>query len=130
MLASPCPKWCSSTSKPPPVVPDFETPVAAVVNHDGDRARLRVLGGVLQRLEAAEVDGRLDRLREAADPLSRDAGRQRRTAGDGLQGLLQPAVDQERGIHAGRQRPYLVEGIPHVLAELAQLLGVRQMLFD
>src|SRR4029453_2700717 len=62
--------------EPPAVVADreLELPAVLVQNH-GDLVRLRVLGGVLQGLERAEVDGRLELLRVATDPVGLDAHR-------------------------------------------------------
>jgi ribosomal protein S18 acetylase RimI-like enzyme len=67
---------CRGAVEPPAVVADreLELPVVLVQAHR-DLVRLRVFRGVLQGLERAEVDGRLELLRIATDPVGLDVHR-------------------------------------------------------
>src|SRR4029453_14400626 len=67
---------CRGAVEPPAVVADreLEPPLVLRQAHRA-LARLRVLRGVLQGLERAEVDGGLELLRIATDPVGLDAHR-------------------------------------------------------
>ncbi len=87
-----------------------------------------VLARVLQRLEAAEVHGRLHLLRVAADTVGLDAGRQRGAAGRGAERLGEPAVHEQRRVDAVREVAQLLHRVLEVGADLLEhrlgLLGV------
>ena len=93
------------------VVLDHEAqPATASVEGDPDRGRSRVLGGVLHRLQAAEVRRRLDARRVPAHPRGRDLDRGRtpghgRGEGGDQTVLAQPArVDAPREGHEDLDR--------------------------
>src|SRR5436190_7799069 len=105
------------------VVAHLESEGAVLSQGDGDRSRIaRVLRGVLQCLEAAEVDRALHVLRVAGNAVRshtrRDRGPQRR----GTNRLGEPPVREQRREDTMSERPDLVEGLPHLLTQLMQLL--------
>ena len=86
MFTKPWPLWAPLSSvEAGAVVGDLEHERAFhLAQRDRHRRALAgVLARVLHRLEAAEVDGRLDLLRVAADALGLDRRRQRGAAGGG-----------------------------------------------
>ena len=90
----------------------------------------RVLRRVLERLEAAEVDGRLRLGRVPTDAIGDDVNRQRVPVGRGAQRLDQPAVDEERRIDPVRQLPELLNGLLDLAGELVQHLHAGFLVVD
>jgi hypothetical protein len=88
--------------EPDPVVAYLEGDASGVrPDADGHRgANAGVLGRVLDGFQAAEVDGRLDRRREAIWQSGLDADRQWRTAGNRGQGGGETVIDEHGGVHA------------------------------
>src|SRR5215211_6425612 len=89
--------------EPPAVVADREHELPVVLDQaHGDLVRLRVLGGVLQGLEGAEVEGGLELLRIATDPVCLDVHRYGRSSSLRLDRGRQSPVRQERWVDAAR----------------------------
>src|SRR5204862_837938 len=100
------------------VVANLEPQRPILLQRDRDRrGAARVLRGVLYRLEAAEVDRALDRLRVAADAVGLHVRRDRRLERRGLERPTDPPVLQKSGIDAACQPADLVERRAHVLPE-------------
>ena len=79
MFCSPVPAEIAAASNPDAVVADAERdPVALAREGDADLGGLRVLRGVLHRLEADEVDRRLDLDRKTTDTVHVDLDRDAR----------------------------------------------------
>src|SRR5205085_6449370 len=94
-----------------------------------------VLGCILERLEAAEVDRRFDLGSVAANAIDLDARRQGGTAASGGYSLAQAAAREQRRINSVSQRAQLIERCSGVLLnlmrELLGLLGIlRRHLLD
>ena len=121
MLRRPTPSCAAAGSKPAALVADLEVQLAAGdAEPDRDpRVRSRVLGGVLQRLQAAVVDGGLDRRREAPDRVGVDRDRRGRARRRGGQRADQPELRQRRRVdavrRAGAARPASPGGRPRAL---------------
>ena len=84
-----------------------------------------MLGGVLQRLEAAEVHRRLHLGRVAADAVGVDAHGERAPVGGRPQRLGQPGVHEQRRVDAVGQVAQLLDGVLHRVAERVEHLGGR-----
>lgn len=69
-----------------------------------------MFGRILQSLQAAEVDGALDRGVTSADVFGTDRGRQGRTLCDLRQGGAKPPLHQQWRGNAVRQRAQLDHG--------------------
>ncbi len=72
-----------------------------------------MLGRVLERLEAAEVDGGFDLGVVATDTVELDVDAERAPVGGGPQRLGQSAVDEERRVDAVGEVPQLLDGVLH-----------------
>ena len=84
----------------------------------------RVLRGVLQRLEAAEVDRRLDIRRIPPQPVRVDAGRDRRTERCRRECICEPSVLEERRVDAVREVAKLLQRrLDFVVQPAEQFLG-------
>src|SRR5262245_16778894 len=96
--------------EPASVVGDLEREVAVGLRdrHAG-RARLGVLGDVLQRLETREVDGRLDLGRVPADPVGPDRDRDCRTLCLGVERRLEALVGQQWRVDPAREVAEVLE---------------------
>ena len=83
----------------------------------------RVLGGVLQRLQAAEVHRRLHLRGVPADAVGGDAHAEGTPVGGGAQRVGQAGVHEERWVDAVGQVAELLDGVLHGLAERVEHLG-------
>ena len=79
-----------------------------------------MLGRVLERLEHAEVDGGLSRLRVPPDPLGFHIGGQRGAPRRGAERLGQAAVHQQGRVDPVREVPELLHRLLQVLADLLE----------
>ena len=116
--------------EPQPVVLDAELQLAVAVEQPDARgcARPRVLGDVLQRFQAAEVDGQLDGRRMSAQALVRDADRDRRPLHRRAQRGGDAILRQHLGIDPARDALQLVERLVELPLELLDdrlLLGLQ-----
>ena len=85
----------------PPIVGHLEPEVAGAVRElDPNLARLGILRRVLQRLEAGEVDGRLDVGPEPRDPVGAHRDGHRRLPRLCLERRPEPLVRQQRWVDA------------------------------
>ena len=82
-----------------------------------------MLGGVLQRLEAAEVHGRLHLAGVAADAVGVDAHGERAPVGGRPQRLGQAGVHEQRRVDAVGQVAQLLDRVLHRVAERVEHLG-------
>ena len=105
MLVSPLPGRIVAGSKPAAVVLDAERqdPPSRAAQLHPDPGRSGVLGGVLERLQAAEVRRRLQARRVATDGLRGELDRHRAVAQHGSQRDLQSALGEQRRIDAAAQ---------------------------
>ena len=106
---------------------DAQGAVVGEVDHRRARA-VRVLGRVLQRLEAAEVGRRLDLARVAADARGEQRRRQRRQQRRRAQRVDEPAIGERRRIDPARERAHLVDRVLDLGAEPAQRRGALRVL--
>ena len=114
----------ASGREPYAVVPDGETDRAVVLERDRDGARAGgVLLGILECLEAAEVDGAFELGRIAADAVALDGRRYRSPPRDGPKCLSDTAIREERWVDASRERPDLVDCLLDLRSERAHVLG-------
>jgi hypothetical protein len=81
------------------------------------RATACVLGGILERLETAEVDGRLDVERESAHAVADDSDLQGRAQRCRLQCGEKPFVDESRRIEVAGKLAEVIERLVDVDAE-------------
>ncbi len=103
------------------VVPHLEDEAAVAGGQpDGGSARLGVLRDVLERLETAEVHGRLDVLPVAPDPVGLDRDRDRRLARLRGERRAEPLVGEQRRVDAPRQVPKGLERVLRVRPDLGQ----------
>ena len=106
------------------VVADREQQPPGLLPDPHRHPRLRcVLGGVLQRLQAAEVDRRLDLGRVPPDAVGAHGDGQRAAVARGPERLSQPAVDEQRRVDAVRQLAQLLDGLLDILGQLVQHLS-------
>ena len=89
---------------------------------DARRAGTRVLGGVLQRLKTAEIDGGLGLLRKPPDPFGRDGHRHRGLACLRAQGGDQPGVGEKRRVDASGEVAEVLKRARRVGLQLGQQL--------
>ena len=112
MLVKPTPPPSTSDgSKPAPSsrTSTFSNAPSVGQFHDRAARAVRVLLGVLQRLQAAEVGGALDLARVAADTRGEHRGREARAQRGGAQRLDEPAVGERGRVDPARERPHVVE---------------------
>ena len=88
-----------------------------------DRRVGGVLGGVLQRLEAAEVHRRLHLARVAPDAVGVDAHGQRAAVGGRPERLGEAGVHEQRRVDAVGQVAQLLDRVLHGVAERVEHLG-------
>ena len=107
------------------VVGDLADQLAGVVAQgDGDAGVVPgVFGGVVQRLQAAEVDRCFDRGRVAGGDAGVDGDRPRAAGGRGGERGGQPEVGQRRGVDAVGQAAQVGGRLVQVGAELAEQFG-------
>jgi hypothetical protein len=82
-----------------------------------------VLGGVLERLEAREVDGALDLRRVAVEPVRMHGDLQVASMGGVAERVHETAFNEYRGHQATRERPHLVHRVVDLAAQLTQAPG-------
>ena len=126
----PVPESTRVGSNPSPSSSTLELQLAVAVEQPDARgcARPRVLGDVLQRFQAAEVDGQLDGRRMSAQPLVRDADRDRRPLHRRAQRGGDAILRQHLGIDPARDALQLVERLVELPLELFDdrlLLGLQ-----
>src|SRR5438445_640008 len=92
-----------------PTVPKATAKMALNPRNPNGPGGPRVLGNVLERLQAAEVDGGLGLLLVAADPVGVHADGQRGLAGLRLERRREPLISQERRVDAPREVPEVLE---------------------
>ena len=130
MLARPILEVASASEKPWPSSRTVNRS-SSPVQKDGDRRSRRMLGGVLQRFGAGEVDRRLDVLGIAANAVRAHGGRRGADPRGCSQRSGQTVISQHRGIDALRQQANLLQGRLHVLAQRRdQLGGHRRVLLE
>ena len=100
----------------------------AVGESDRRFARARVLGDVLQRLEAAEVDRGLDLLWVARDAVGLQGDRDRRLPGLRLERGRKTLVGEQRRVDAASEVAQVLEGVGRVGLQLGEhRLGRRRI---
>jgi hypothetical protein len=110
--------------EPPSIVFHLEPEPAVVPGDPDDRsARVRVLRDIVQRLEAAEVDGGLNRLGVAGVVDHVDRHRDRHLPSLRLEGGTEPLVGEERRIDAPREVAQIVESSFGVSLDVAEQFG-------
>ena len=100
------------------VLDDEDEPPVLLAQPDVDLGRLRVLGRILQRLEAAEIGRRFNVRSVATSAVGAQAHGDGRTPRLRLEGGDQPLVGEQRRIDATRQVPYRAEGLVGVCVQL------------
>ena len=121
MLRSPSPGAISPACEALAVIAHLEAQVAVAAERDRDTGRVRrVLRGVLHRLDAAEVGRGLNVFRVAVGAVDGDGHRHGRLQSRRPEGLVEPPAGEEGRVHAGGQRPELLERGIHVIAEAVQ----------
>src|SRR5690349_16752960 len=90
-----------------------------------------MLDDILERFEAAEVDGNLHFRLEAGESGRMDRDGNRRSIGDRPQRVGQAVLVQDRGIDASCKRPKVLEGVVHLRSDRPEgLLASQRILLQ
>ena len=123
MFCRPAPSEVVSRSNPRPSSATENNEVAVLLPQpNGHIGCLRVLRGVLQRLEHAEVDGGLELLRVTADSVGLDPHRHRCLPRLRLHGGREALVGKERRVDPAREVPQGLERVAQPALEIAKQL--------
>jgi hypothetical protein len=81
---------------------------------DGRCRRLRLLGDVLERFQAGEVERSLRPLGKAPHPVGQDLRRQGDLSSLGVQGGWKALVGEQRGMDPAREVAQVVQGVANL----------------